>query len=107
MEMKRHVLPQVIAETRSLYLMENYFLRCNQSEGNLCLIHNEVLLVRQKLTKKKELTKRQPMEKSAGSGVRRLGFHILVSSCIDCGGQTVVVVVNMAPEIHVVKPLGC
>lgn len=53
MEMKRHVLPQVIAETRSLYLMENYFLRCNQSEGNLCLIHNEVLLVRQKLTKKK------------------------------------------------------
>lgn len=54
MEMKQHVLPQVTAEMRALYLMENYFLRCNQSEGNLCLVRNEVLLARQKLTKNKK-----------------------------------------------------
>lgn len=36
--------------------MENYFLHCNQSEINLRLAHNEVLHVRQKVTKN-ELTK--------------------------------------------------
>lgn len=46
MEMKQHVLPQVIAEVKSLYLMENYFLCCNQSEINLCLGHKEVLPAR-------------------------------------------------------------
>lgn len=50
--MKQHVLPQVTAETRSLYLMENYFLSCNQPEINLCLGHKEDLNARQKLTRK-------------------------------------------------------
>lgn len=42
MEMKQHVLLQVTAEMRSLYLIENYFLCCNQSEINLCFGHNEI-----------------------------------------------------------------
>lgn len=57
MEMKQHVLLQVTAEMRSLYLMENYFLCCNRSEINLCFGHNEILHARQKLVKKDALTK--------------------------------------------------
>lgn len=52
METKQHVLPQVTAETRSLYLMENYFLCCSQFEINLCCGHNEALRGRQKPAKK-------------------------------------------------------
>lgn len=89
MEMKQHVLLQVTAETRSLYLMENYFLCYNQSEINLCFGHNEVLRARQKLTKR-ALTKYSAANgKNTGFGVRQLdlrSWHLGLQVEVVTGG---------------------